>query len=366
MIAFQMNGAQLPMLNGFPLRLVVPGWYSTYWVKALDRIEVLDAPDTGYLDGQGLSHPGPRRARTSRPARRISRPCRSTGCCRAPSSPRADAAGRARDRDGRRCRRRAGRGVDRRRRTAGTLRNSGRDHGPYGFRRWAMPLTGLPRGAHEIAVRTTNTRGEAQKSDADLEPRRLYAQQHRNRAAWWWHDPRHPPRRAAARARWPASAPRPSEIAPRRSTRRRRSRSTLAERSRFPTETVDASGQRRDPHDQLHRLPFGRAAADAAQARRPRHWTAEVGKMRTAYKATIAEWTTPSSSRRVALQGDAARSAVGAPEEHVVVTRGDEQRPHAHRARRAAACRSSRRPSRRGSRRPASAGTPPTRPARPR
>lgn len=48
MIAFQMNGAQLPLLNGFPLRLIVPGWYSTYWVKALDRIEVLRAPDGGY------------------------------------------------------------------------------------------------------------------------------------------------------------------------------------------------------------------------------------------------------------------------------------------------------------------------------
>ena len=34
--------------NGFPLRLVVPGWYSTYWVKMLNDIEVLDAPDTSY------------------------------------------------------------------------------------------------------------------------------------------------------------------------------------------------------------------------------------------------------------------------------------------------------------------------------
>ncbi|MEO5867542.1 MAG: molybdopterin-dependent oxidoreductase [Sphingomonas sp.] len=48
MIAFLMNGAPLPMLNGFPIRLVVPGWYSTYWIKALDTIEVLTAPDTGY------------------------------------------------------------------------------------------------------------------------------------------------------------------------------------------------------------------------------------------------------------------------------------------------------------------------------
>jgi DMSO/TMAO reductase YedYZ molybdopterin-dependent catalytic subunit len=48
MVAYGMNGTSLPMLNGFPLRLVVPGWYATYWVKALNRIEVLNAPDNGY------------------------------------------------------------------------------------------------------------------------------------------------------------------------------------------------------------------------------------------------------------------------------------------------------------------------------
>ena len=48
MIAFAMNGQQLPLLNGFPLRLVVPGWYSTYWVKMLNDIEVLDQPDDNY------------------------------------------------------------------------------------------------------------------------------------------------------------------------------------------------------------------------------------------------------------------------------------------------------------------------------
>jgi DMSO/TMAO reductase YedYZ molybdopterin-dependent catalytic subunit len=48
MVAYQMNGEQLPLLNGFPLRLVVPGWYSTYWVKMLNDIELLDAPDTTY------------------------------------------------------------------------------------------------------------------------------------------------------------------------------------------------------------------------------------------------------------------------------------------------------------------------------
>ncbi|SDS55337.1 molybdopterin-dependent oxidoreductase [Bradyrhizobium canariense] len=48
MIAFAMNGEQLPLVNGFPLRLVVPGWYATYWVKMLTDIEVLDQPDTNY------------------------------------------------------------------------------------------------------------------------------------------------------------------------------------------------------------------------------------------------------------------------------------------------------------------------------
>ena len=48
MVAFGMNGEQLPLLNGFPLRLIVPGWYSTYWVKALNSIEVLDRADDQY------------------------------------------------------------------------------------------------------------------------------------------------------------------------------------------------------------------------------------------------------------------------------------------------------------------------------
>jgi DMSO/TMAO reductase YedYZ molybdopterin-dependent catalytic subunit len=48
MLAYAMNGEQLPLLNGFPLRLIVPGWYSTYWVKMLNDIEVLDRPDTNY------------------------------------------------------------------------------------------------------------------------------------------------------------------------------------------------------------------------------------------------------------------------------------------------------------------------------
>ena len=47
-IAYAMNGKTLPLLNGFPIRLIVPGWYSTYWIKTLSDIELLDAPDDNY------------------------------------------------------------------------------------------------------------------------------------------------------------------------------------------------------------------------------------------------------------------------------------------------------------------------------
>ncbi len=48
MLAFQMNGADIPMLNGYPVKLVVPGYYGTYWVKHLSSIEVLDQPFDGF------------------------------------------------------------------------------------------------------------------------------------------------------------------------------------------------------------------------------------------------------------------------------------------------------------------------------
>lgn len=44
-VAYEMNGKPLPLLNGFPVRLVVAGWYSTYWVKMLSDITVLDHID---------------------------------------------------------------------------------------------------------------------------------------------------------------------------------------------------------------------------------------------------------------------------------------------------------------------------------
>lgn len=47
-VAYLMNGQSLPLLNGFPVRLIVAGWFATYWVKMLSKIEVLDRVDDNF------------------------------------------------------------------------------------------------------------------------------------------------------------------------------------------------------------------------------------------------------------------------------------------------------------------------------
>jgi len=53
LVAYAMNGQPLPPQHGFPLRLVVPGWYGMTSVKWLERITVLDAPFDGYQQARG-------------------------------------------------------------------------------------------------------------------------------------------------------------------------------------------------------------------------------------------------------------------------------------------------------------------------
>jgi hypothetical protein len=48
MVAYAMNEGPLPMVNGFPIRLIVPGWYGTYWIKALSDVVVSNRPYVGY------------------------------------------------------------------------------------------------------------------------------------------------------------------------------------------------------------------------------------------------------------------------------------------------------------------------------
>lgn len=47
-VAYAMNDQPVPELNGFPARLVVPGYYATYWIKALHQITVVPRTFDGY------------------------------------------------------------------------------------------------------------------------------------------------------------------------------------------------------------------------------------------------------------------------------------------------------------------------------
>lgn len=168
-VAYGMNGEQLPLLNGFPLRLIVPGWFSTYWVKMLDDIEVLTAPDENYWMAKAYrvpSTPGANVAPGAKdfPTQPISTmPPRSfvtnladgaTVAAGAPLSVRGIAMGGDQgvatvdvSIDAGRSWRRA------------TL---GRDEGRYSFRRFEALFPPVPRGALTLMSRVTNSAGVAQ------------------------------------------------------------------------------------------------------------------------------------------------------------------------------------------------------------
>jgi DMSO/TMAO reductase YedYZ molybdopterin-dependent catalytic subunit len=48
LLAYEMNGEPLPPQHGFPLRLVMPGWYGMTNVKWLTRITLIEEPFTGF------------------------------------------------------------------------------------------------------------------------------------------------------------------------------------------------------------------------------------------------------------------------------------------------------------------------------
>ena len=53
LLAYEMNGGPLPPQHGFPVRLLVPGWYGMTSVKWLSEIEPIDEPFDGYQQSQG-------------------------------------------------------------------------------------------------------------------------------------------------------------------------------------------------------------------------------------------------------------------------------------------------------------------------
>jgi DMSO/TMAO reductase YedYZ molybdopterin-dependent catalytic subunit len=64
-VAYLMNGEPLPMLNGFPVRLVVPGYFATYWMKCLTWIRVLETADENFWMKPGYRIPDTPRGNTT-------------------------------------------------------------------------------------------------------------------------------------------------------------------------------------------------------------------------------------------------------------------------------------------------------------
>jgi DMSO/TMAO reductase YedYZ molybdopterin-dependent catalytic subunit len=48
LLAYEMNGEPLPHWNGFPVRVVVPGWTGTYWMKQVTAINAISKPFDGF------------------------------------------------------------------------------------------------------------------------------------------------------------------------------------------------------------------------------------------------------------------------------------------------------------------------------
>jgi DMSO/TMAO reductase YedYZ molybdopterin-dependent catalytic subunit len=48
LVAYEMNGEPLPHLNGFPARLIIPGWTGTYWMKHVTSIKAVTKPESGF------------------------------------------------------------------------------------------------------------------------------------------------------------------------------------------------------------------------------------------------------------------------------------------------------------------------------
>jgi len=174
MIAYAMNGEPLPLLNGYPLRLVVPGWYATYWVKMLNDIEVLDAPDDNFWTTKAYLIPDTPFADVTPgqqgvkmiPINRMLPRSFFTNIKDGdilPVGQTTTARGIAFGGDA---------GV------AKVLFSSdagsswqetrlGPDHGRYSFRQWQAPLRLASRGAHTLKIRATNTAGIVQPDHAN-------------------------------------------------------------------------------------------------------------------------------------------------------------------------------------------------------
>jgi sulfite dehydrogenase (cytochrome) subunit A len=168
MLAYSMNGQDLPFLNGFPLRLVVPGYYGTYWVKHLNEITVIDSVFDGFwMKGAyripdndcNCTEPGTP-PKTTVPIGRFTVRSFITSLANdakvAAGQP-ITLKGIAFD---------GGTGIKEVAVSADdgetwTPAKLGQDLGKYSFREWQLPVT-LAAGKHELKVRATSNGGQTQ------------------------------------------------------------------------------------------------------------------------------------------------------------------------------------------------------------
>jgi len=169
LLAYGMNGEDLPWLNGYPLRLVVPGYYGTYWVKHVNDIQVLESAYTGYWvgtayripdNGCACVEPGTAPKKTVPIARYNVRSFITSVADGARVKARAQNVLRGIAFDG-------GYGITEVLVSADggqSWREAhlGRDLGKYSFREWTIAFTPERRGAYELKVRATNRIGQSQ------------------------------------------------------------------------------------------------------------------------------------------------------------------------------------------------------------
>lgn len=169
LLAWQMNGADLPVLNGYPLRLVVPGYYGTYWVKHVTDIDVVDRVYDGFWMGSAYRvpanacacvEPGTTPAKTVPIARFNVRSFVTslTEGARVPAGRETVVRGIAFD---------GGEGIS----EVGFSSDGGRswqaarlgqDPGRYAFREWTIPWTPARTGPADLKVRAVNRIGQSQ------------------------------------------------------------------------------------------------------------------------------------------------------------------------------------------------------------
>jgi DMSO/TMAO reductase YedYZ molybdopterin-dependent catalytic subunit len=177
MIAYAMNGEQLPLVNGFPLRLVVPGWYATYWVKMLNDIEVLDQPDANYWTKVAYTIPDTPHAsikpgETNVKMIPINRMVPRSFITNIASGSKVKAAAPTTLRGiafGGDC---GVASVDFSIDSGQSWHQAqlGNDEGKYGFRQWQTPLTLPAAGQYSVLVRCTNSNGVAQPDAPNWNP----------------------------------------------------------------------------------------------------------------------------------------------------------------------------------------------------